>query len=56
MPDDPQKIQLKKVAETSVVLPPNKAFAMSNCPECQKKSNPRKTTSLDYIYTMTQED
>ena len=37
MPDDPRKIQLKKEAETSMVFPPNKAFAMSNCPKCQKK-------------------
>ena len=49
MPDDPRKIQLKKVAETSMVFPPNKAFAMSNCPKCQKKVKSTEDYQLDYM-------
>ena len=49
MPDDPRKIQLKKVAETSMVFPPNEAFAMSNCPMSKKGQIHRRLPVRLYI-------
>ena len=40
---------IEKVAETSVVFPPNKAFAMSNCPKCQKKVKSTEDYQFDYM-------